>query len=153
MTTASVSQNLVKAKHYLYIKQIWCSTSLVWELYHVNKFCSIQYYTMCPTHEKVLLSGGVHSIINVGILSSGILLTWPYNCSLFFCMMSMMSCFPFTPMISFVCSFFLLSIQEKRGWKEYKQPWKQGIWNQINGETEKNGVWFPEDGGNCYETG
>jgi len=25
------------------------------------------------------LSGGIHSIINFGILSSGILLTWPYH--------------------------------------------------------------------------
>ena len=35
------------------------------------------------------LSIGTHSIINFGILSSGILLTWPYHCSLFFSMMSM----------------------------------------------------------------
>ena len=41
----------------------------------------------------LFLSGGVHSIINFGILSSDILLKWPYHCSLFF---SMMSCFPFT---------------------------------------------------------
>jgi len=27
-----------------------------------------------------------------------------------------------------------------------KQP---EIWNQINGETEWNGVWFPEDGDSC----
>jgi hypothetical protein len=37
-------------------------------------------------------------------------LTWPYHCSLFFCMMSMMSGFPFTPLISFICSFFILLI-------------------------------------------
>ena len=30
-----------------------------------------------------LLSRGIHSIINFGILSSGILLTWSYRCSLF----------------------------------------------------------------------
>ena len=42
----------------------------------------------------------VHSIINFGILSSGILLTWPYHCSLFF---SMMSGFPFILIISFIC--------------------------------------------------
>ena len=41
----------------------------------------------------LFLSGGVHSIINFAILSSDILLKWPYHCSLFF---SMMSCFPFT---------------------------------------------------------
>src|SRR5215469_4629875 len=57
-----------------------------------------------------LLSSGIHSIINFGIFSSGILLMWPYHCSLFFCMMSMMSGFPFTPIISFICSFFILSI-------------------------------------------
>jgi len=57
-----------------------------------------------------LLSSGIHSIINFGILSSGILLTWPYHCSLFFCMMSMMSSCPFTPIISFIRSFFVLSI-------------------------------------------
>jgi hypothetical protein len=28
-----------------------------------------------------LLSRGIHSIINFGILSSGILLTWPYHCT------------------------------------------------------------------------
>ena len=50
-----------------------------------------------------LLSSGTHSIINFGIFSSGILLTWPYHCSLFFSMMSMMSGFPFTPIISFIC--------------------------------------------------
>jgi hypothetical protein len=44
------------------------------------------------------LSSGNHSIINYGIHSSRILLTWPYDCSLFFCMMSMMSGFPFTPL-------------------------------------------------------
>ena len=37
-----------------------------------------------------LLSCGILSIINFGILSSGILLTCPYHCSLFFSMMSMM---------------------------------------------------------------
>ena len=58
-----------------------------------------------------LLSSGTHSIINFGILSSGILLTWPYYCSLFFSMMSMMSGFPFTPIISFICSFLILSIR------------------------------------------
>ena len=51
-----------------------------------------------------LLSSGTHSIIYFGILSSVILLTWPYHCSLFFCMMFMMSDFPFTPIISFICS-------------------------------------------------
>ena len=51
-------------------------------------------------HPLFLLSSGIHSIINFGILSSGILLTWPYHCSLFF---SMMSGFPFNPMISFIC--------------------------------------------------
>ena len=49
-----------------------------------------------------LLPVGVHSIINFAILSSNILLTWPYHCNLFFSIMSMMSCFPFTPMISFI---------------------------------------------------
>ena len=48
-------------------------------------------------------SCGIHSIINFGILSSGILLTWLYHCSLF---LSMMSGSPFTPIISFICSFF-----------------------------------------------
>jgi hypothetical protein len=42
-----------------------------------------------------LLSRGIHSIISFGILSSGILLTWPYHCRLFFSMLSMMSGFPF----------------------------------------------------------
>ena len=32
MTVASVSQNLDKAKYYLYIQQIWCLTSLAWDL-------------------------------------------------------------------------------------------------------------------------
>jgi hypothetical protein len=40
-------------------------------------------------------------------------------------------------------------VQEKRGWKEYKQPRQQETYNQINGETERNGVWFPEDGDSC----
>ena len=57
-----------------------------------------------------LLSVGVHSIINFGILSSRIPLTWPYHCKLFFSIMSMMSCFPFTPIISFICSFLILSL-------------------------------------------
>ena len=25
--------------------------------------------------------------------------------------------------------------------------------NQISGETERNGVWFPGDGNSCYKTG
>jgi hypothetical protein len=29
----------------------------------------------------------------------------------------------------------------------------QEIWNQTNGETERNDVWFPEDGDSCYKTG
>jgi len=45
--------------------------------------------------QPFLLSSGIHSIINFGSLSSGILLTWPYHCSLFFFMMSMMSGCPF----------------------------------------------------------
>ena len=57
-----------------------------------------------------LLSRGIQSIINFGILSSGILLTWPYHCSLFCSMISMISGFPFIPIISFICSFFILSI-------------------------------------------
>ena len=40
-------------------------------------------------------------------------------------------------------------VQEKRGRKEYKQPWEQESQKQINGETERNGVWFPEDGDSC----
>ena len=59
-----------------------------------------------------LLSCGIHSIIDFVILSSGILFTWPYHCSLFCCIISMMSGFPFTPIVSFVfmCSFFILSL-------------------------------------------
>ena len=57
-----------------------------------------------------LLSRGVHSIIDFGILSSGILLTWPYRCSLFCSIISMVSGFPFTPIVSFMCSFFILSL-------------------------------------------
>ena len=48
-----------------------------------------------------LLSPGINSIINFGILSSGILLTWPHHCSLVLSMMSLMSGFSFTPIISF----------------------------------------------------
>ena len=59
-----------------------------------------------------LLSRCTHSIINFGILSSGIFLTWPYHCTLFLFVMSMTSGFPFTPIISFICSFFLLSIRD-----------------------------------------
>jgi len=56
------------------------------------------------------LSPGFHSIINFGSLSSCILLTWPYHWSLFLSMMSKMSGFSFTPIIFFICSFFILSI-------------------------------------------
>ena len=48
----------------------------------------------------------MQSIINFGVLSSRILLTWPHHCSLFCPMMSMMSGFPFTPIISFICTVF-----------------------------------------------
>ena len=65
---------------------------------------SIHVYLGCPLF---LLSRGIHSLINFGILSSGILLTWPYHCSL---LLSMVSGFPFTPIISFVCLVFILSI-------------------------------------------
>jgi len=30
---------------------------------------------------------------------------------------------------------------------------QQEIWNQINGETERKCVWFPEDSDSCYKTG
>jgi hypothetical protein len=53
-----------------------------------------------------LLSRGIQTIINFGILSSGILLTWPYYCSIFCSMISIISVFPFTPIISFISSFF-----------------------------------------------
>jgi hypothetical protein len=33
-------------------------------------------------------------------------LMWPYHCSLFVSVISMMFGFPFTPMISFICSFY-----------------------------------------------
>jgi hypothetical protein len=36
-------------------------------------------------------------------------LTWPYHCSLFFSIMSMMSGFPYTPIISFIFLFFIFS--------------------------------------------
>src|SRR5215475_7471975 len=49
---------------------------------------SIHVYLVRPLF---LLSSGIHSIINFGILSSVILLTWPYYYSLFFSMISMMS--------------------------------------------------------------
>src|SRR5215475_15589756 len=57
-----------------------------------------------------LLSPGIHSIINFGSLSSCILLTWPYHWSLFLYMLSTMSGFSFTPIISFLCLFFISSI-------------------------------------------
>jgi len=57
-----------------------------------------------------LLSPGIHSIINFDSLSSCILLTWPYHWSLFLSMMSTMSGFSFATIISFICSFFILSI-------------------------------------------
>ena len=37
-------------------------------------------------------------------------LTWPYHWSLFLSMMSIISGFSFTPIISFICLFFILSI-------------------------------------------
>jgi len=65
-----------------------------------------------PGRPLFLLSPGIHSIINFVSLSSCILLTWPYHWSLFLSMMSIISGFSFTPIISFilVCSFFILSI-------------------------------------------
>ena len=48
------------------------------------------------------IQSGIQSVINFGILSYGILLTWPYHCSLFFSVMSMMSGFPFTPIITLI---------------------------------------------------
>ena len=57
-----------------------------------------------------LLSPGIHYIISFGSLSSCILLTWPYHWSLYLSIISIMSGFSFTPIISFICSFFILSI-------------------------------------------
>ena len=57
-----------------------------------------------------LLFPGIHSIINFGSLSSCILLTWTCHWSLFLSMMSIISGFSFTPIISFTCSFLILSI-------------------------------------------
>ena len=60
----------------------------------------------------LLLSRVIHSIINFGILSPGILLIYPDHFSLFLSMMSMISGFPFTPIIYFIFSFrfYLASI-------------------------------------------
>ena len=55
-----------------------------------------------------LLSRGIQSIINFGIQSSGILLTWPYHCSLFCSIISMTSGFLFIPIISFICSYIYI---------------------------------------------
>ena len=52
-----------------------------------------------------LLSRGTQSIINFGNISSGILLMWPYHCSLLCSMIPMMSGFHFTPIFSFICSY------------------------------------------------
>ena len=56
-----------------------------------------------------LLSSGIHSIINFASLSSCILLTCPYRWSLFLSIMSIMSGSSFTSIISFICSFVILS--------------------------------------------
>ena len=61
-----------------------------------------------------LLSPGIHSIINFGSLSSCILLTWPYHWSLFLSMMSKMSGFSFTPIISSLYKSTLRKIPEDR---------------------------------------
>ena len=47
-----------------------------------------------------LLSHGIQSTINFGILSSGILFTGPYLCSLYCSIISVVSVFPFTLIIS-----------------------------------------------------
>ena len=57
---------------------------------------SIHVFLGCPLY---LLSHCIQSIIKFGILSSGIPLTWPYYCNLFCSIISMMSSFPFTPII------------------------------------------------------
>jgi hypothetical protein len=56
-------------------------------------------------------------------------LTWPYHCSLFFSMVSMMSGFPFTPTISFICSFLCVRIKgenvHRRLWhRRERANWK-----------------------------
>jgi len=49
--------------------------------------------------------------------------------------------------------------RRKRG--RPRKTWIEGVqaamttrnYNQISGETERNGVWFPEDGDSCCKTG
>ena len=58
-----------------------------------------------------LLSGGIHSIISFGSLSSGILLTCSYHCNPFFSIVSMMSGFLSPPLFPLSVHFlFFLSL-------------------------------------------
>jgi hypothetical protein len=45
---------------------------------------------------------------------------------------------------------------ERRNRGRPRKTWREGIKAAMtikNGETERNGVWFPEDGDCCYKTG
>jgi len=96
---------LPEPKHHSFLFSHWsASKCLVFMAAHTP---SIHVFLGRP---PFLLSPGIHSIINFGSLSSCILLMWPYHWSLFLSMMSIISGFSFTPIISFICSFFILSI-------------------------------------------
>ena len=98
-------RRLPEPKHHSFLFNHWsASKCLVFMAAHTP---STHVYLGRPLF---LLSPGIHSIINFGSLSSCILLTWSYHWSLFLSMMSIMSGFSFTPIISFICSFFILSI-------------------------------------------
>ena len=98
-------RRLPEPRHHSFLFSHWSSSKCL--VFMAARIPSIHVFLGRPLF---LLSPGIRSIINFGSLSSYILLTWPYYWSLFLSMMSTMSCFSFTPIVSFICSFFILSI-------------------------------------------
>jgi len=98
-------RRLPEPKHHSFLFSHWSSSKCL--VFMAARTPSIYVFLGRPLF---LLCPGIHSIINFASLSSCNLLTWPYHWSLFLSMMSTMSGFSFTPITSFICSFFILSI-------------------------------------------
>jgi len=88
-------RHLRKPRHHSFLFKHWSASKCL--VFMAARTPSIHVFLGRPLF---LLSPGIHSIINFGSLLSCILLTWPYHCSLFLYMMSIMSGFSFTPMMN-----------------------------------------------------
>ena len=99
-------RRLPEPKHHSFLFNHWCASKCL--VFMAARTSSIHVFL---GRLLFLLSPAIPSIINIGSLSSCILLTWPYHWSLFLSMMSIISGFSFTPIISFIYEIICKTLQ------------------------------------------